>query len=333
MNKKIITFILVASNLHASPILVIGEGANQVDFIRFKEKNQNPTFLEEEVKRLQKYASEFHIRDQFINGKSALLKGKTEAAKSIFFDLVSKSQKADWNEMDHALITYAFINLAEVSQSSSEKKFWLAKALTFSLGEIPEFGSLSRVAQEMIYEIKKSSGMSLDLPESFFRDWEKILINGKEVTLSSLRKIKIIPDSYRLTLLSNRQLTQTLTLHSNQLETLTVEKNLIAFGSCENPQLHSRIDNKRKYLVFFSRDCDRIWNNGWDISEKLKFLPDYRLTNQVEMPKERDSIFKSKWFWGGVILVGAILLASQSSEPSSPTTSAAPPQSLSNEED
>lgn len=331
MNKKIIAFILVASNVHSSPILVFGEGANQADFVRFMERRQGLTFIDEEAKRLRKSASEFRIREKFIDAKADLLKGRIEAAKANFFDIVSKSHKADWNEIDHALITHAFLNLAETSKSVPEKKFWITKAITFSLGQIPEFESLSRTTQEMVTEIGKGIGTSFYLPHTLFQEWEKILINGKEVTAVSLDKVMVVPDSYRVTLLSNSKLTQTLTLHSSQLESLSPEKSLIVSGSCENPHLNDQLDKKTKFLVFFSQNCERSWDNGWDVSKNLKLLPAYDLKSRADLPKEKDSIFKSKWFWGGVVLAGAIFLINQSSDSSSPNS--APPRIVSDEED
>ncbi|OQW49036.1 MAG: hypothetical protein A4S09_12755 [Proteobacteria bacterium SG_bin7] len=332
MNKKVVAFLLVASNIRAAPILVFGDRANQVDFVRFREKHQNHhTFIDEEMNRLKKNASDFHVRDHFIDGKSDLLKGKAERAKSSFFELVSKSQKADWDETDHALITHAFLNLAEISMTEPEKKYWATRALAFSLGEIPEFGHLSNTLQKLLIEIK-DNGTAFSLDRNLFLRWEKVLINGKTVTLSSINNLKIVPDSYRITLLSNRYLTQTLTLHSSQFGTLSPENSTLVFGSCDNPQLQSQVDKKRKYLVLFSEDCERTWDNGWDVVKNLKLLPDYKVINSMEALKERDSFFKSKWFWGGVILVGTILLANQSSDSSIPATPT-PPQSVLDEED
>lgn len=332
MSKRIITFILISSHVYASQVLVRGDGGERIDFMRFTEQNTNrKSFVDEEITRLRKNAASFQIRELFINAKTDLLKGQVEIAKANFFEAVSKSLKADWNDADHILITHAYLNLAEISRSNSEKTFWITKAMAFSLGEIQGLEALSKHTQDLISELKRDYDVPLSLPIKLFMDWDKVFINGKEITSSHLHKFKIFSESYRITLLSNKNQTQTVTLHGNQLENIIPEMQSIVSGSCDNPQLNTQTDKTKKYVVFFSPTCTRNWDKGWDVSKNIKLLPDYSFSNQTDLPKKEESALKSKWFWVGVVLVGALVIANQSAD-SPPTAAAAPPRSVDEED-
>jgi hypothetical protein len=309
MSKKIIVFVLIWMQTQAAPIVILGEGGLPIEFLRYIERNRlTNTYLQNQKNIVAKNSAKFRVQEQFINGKSALLKGLSDLAKSYFFDLAAKSQQGDWTAGEQILITHSFLLLAEISKTNPEKKYWVTRALGFSLGEISDLDSVSPSTRELIQQTKRES-TPLALPISLVQDWDVILINGKEIG-KDFDRLKVIPDTYRMTFLSSRYQTVTLSTHSNQFMNLNPEKSLLVSGSCENPQL--QISPKNSYQVFFSEKCVREWNNEWD-RQNIKLLPDYKITSPAnfETPKP---FYKTNWFWGSLLLIGVVVAVSNQTE-------------------
>ncbi len=322
--NKVICWLLITVQVQASPILLFGEGTD----LNSKNKlvgidSKGITYSQFYLNTQEEAAKTKVLRAKFIDAKALLLKGDSEAARPFFHEIIALSLDYDWPPADQMLITHAFLSLAEISKSTEEKRFWVKRALTFSLGEIPEVSALSATTQRLINEIWSQEARALNFPVTVLNAWEIILVNGRSLDLNRLAGQKIIPDSYRLTFLSDQLLPHSEVRHSQQFETINFQQKFIVSGSCDNPQLDNAVNKNQKYIAIFSTECQREWSGGWKLKPNSKFLPEYNLISRPEPVAESRYKSRNSIIWGSIFLIGAIVLISSQQTQTAPRT--APP--------
>lgn len=314
IRKKIICILMTATQAQATPILVSGEGTKTSDFDRFATQQQgSQTFVQMLLAEPQNKAAQSQIREKFIDAKASLLKGEYEKSKAVFLEIIGDAYNTDWPSQQRALITHSFLSLAEMSSVPSEKKYWVTKAVGFSLGEIPEIQTLSKNVQDLIRETLKSA-RSFDVSLKILNEWDLILLNGREVKATELQSLKILSENYRITFLSNQFQPRSEIFHSNQISKIAPTRESIVAGSCENPQLMTSPGNKI-YRVLFPEGCEREWNKNWVVKIQNRFLPSYNLAQSDSELSEKPSLpSSSKWLWGTALVAGiALILVNQNS--------------------
>lgn len=298
---------------------------NQTNGLSYIDYFLNETLSQEEELNILSYLKRAH--NLFLNGEK-------QEALNAFEQITLFSLKHDWSLGARKIIHQSFLRMAQLSNTESDKKNWLLKAIYFDDELLPDekafdpdfitlFNSLLKSEQKNVFLWDISS-----LKDSI----ESIRINGRRFRLQNGLKIKLFGSApFRITFLSNKYLPTTLTINTEELKNLNLSLESLSSGHCEQPNFNKKIELKHKYYLtsYYSRTCIVTHSDSYNlkmnsqdfINENLKPDSVFKNKKQEFLDKRIDSELLSKqisesknnsfnWVLGsavGAVIVGTIV--------------------------
>lgn len=265
----------------------------------------------------------------FERAQKEYLTGSLEQAQALFLQIEGKAFDQDWNEAGRKIIFYAILRLAQARSEGSERDQFIVKAIAFTPDETPESDVFPPPLIERFIELKASlKNQVVSWRTTQARDYEILLLDGRQIYLKDFTEVKIWPGTHRMTFLSSA---------FKSVETIGDEKQLASFspvlqvrlveGNCESPHLNLDRHDKDDVYVVFSDECVRRFEKGKWLAQNTN--PDLKPNDETAATTEANSVptlvtepnnekkwYHNKWVWigGGVLLAGIVGYAISSNQ-------------------
>lgn len=236
--SKILSLLLICS--HASATLeravVAGPDVTDRELRDYVETHDRRT-LSESIETLRPGAAQEELlRSRLERAQRAWLNGSSEQAKGLFAEIVDSAYSADWKQSQREAILYAYLRLAQSSDSPLEKAAWLEKANRFAPDLEPDASLFPPPLLATFKEARakiavQSTPIAL---KDAFPGFRTVLIDGRKVDVESSAAIRIPPGTHRITALGDRFAPVTEMLTAAQLGVFRVAGKTLA-QSCEAP--------------------------------------------------------------------------------------------------
>ena len=312
-----------------------GPGVSQAELEAFAEAHGKLTLSNQLNLSRPEASFETRLRGLVEKAQAAWLSGSLDQARNLFKEMSRLALEADWREPQRASIHYAFLRLAQLALTPSEREEWLEKAV-LAFPDLkcdsdlfpPPLVESYQAAQTRLIGLGKSYQ-----PFQHFPEYKLILINGKEYENKQDLQVRLPITTFRITALSDAHAPVTEKLTLSQMQAFRLSLPQLVSGSCDIPSTSFTFESIKEIAALYPRDCLRIQSTqGWlarnaDLAEVQNFSAGLAhpvppsLDGEIHLPGEDSIDFQTAlapapaggtsrsrtWLWVGaaILAVGA----------------------------
>ena len=340
-----VTLTLYSFQSHSAPELWVPHpninSTNYEKYLRARSETPAAQTLQQLIEETYE-GDEENLKIEFLKAQNLYLNGRLSEALGSFEEIFSKRFDADWTAKSRKFFEYVGLRRIQLSEGKTGQMPGQLHSQLLSFdgdykadAEIFPPPFIKRLTQWREQEFQRAliwNGENLPL------HIQKVLLNGKGLTLPVFTQ-KLLPnEKYRLTLISHHTVPKTFLLTGREVvaEKEWALKPMIS-GSCQDPELSSYVGNHFKTVTaLFPTACVRKYVNGrWEpANDSSELHTEPPLTpikkpmaaiEPVTLKSSAMSASGSKtWNWLvlGALTVGSVYLLTNSQKKSSrrPTT-------------
>lgn len=242
----------------------------------------------------------------FENAQKYFLAKSYDLATLHYKKVASLALTEDWKPLHRQAITLSMIRLSELLPS--EKTYWIEAARNYGSDlDLQDF----KITQDSKNLLSQHKGESLIWDVSKFTDtFDVILINGRIVSLSTIKKVLIPPGDYRIVFLSKTYKPHSVQVSGSQVPLLEPIRIPFVSGTCKTPNLDKTPDLQTPIVLF--PDCqlalrDQKWENLNTKDLTPPILTESAspfLQNHFSQPQE--PFYKKPWFIAAAVLTASV---------------------------
>ncbi len=248
------------------------------------------------------------LKQRLEKAQRAWLSGDTETARSEFRALTEMSLKADWRDAQREVLQTAYLRLAQMAASGTERESWLEPAARL-YDDVAVNTSLyppPLVAEYQATRMRLSTqATEIELRDAF-PDFKFAIIDGRKIEITLESRLSLAPGIHRLTAYSDSHGAVTEFLTASQLRVLRLSPPVLTEGVCESAKLRlpNELPTSLNVEIYSGADCPH------DLSMVLRqsqFISEPRFASS-QMPNAPSTVSNRRtWFWviGGALIAGA----------------------------
>ena len=289
---RLIMAFLVSCQASASTILIQGPGTSPLEYrAALKADPDAISPSRNALKQKPAATSREKLLKLFAEAQKSFLEKSDEEAAAKFAQVTAMATADDWDLSDRNILMHAYLRLAQLIPARTDTLLKQAAAC----------GDDAQAESELFPPplLEKLAAARAAVPRSAPPfGWVMTLVNGFPCG-PGCAGIPLTGEKVRLTFLSDTWQSVTQIMDPRQLPSAQVAQVALASGHCAASQ--SSLPGAK---VFWGLDCEPA-------AKPLNFQP---VVKNSELPKfeireQGTKFYKSKWFWGGVVLAAAAALA------------------------
>jgi hypothetical protein len=258
-----------------------------------------------------------HLLAAYARARQAFLGQSPDEARSRYRAVADMALDDDWGRTERAVLLNSYLRLAQLDSDPAARDRWLVRALFLGPGLKPDATLFPPPLLRRLAQLDRESPKFKPVDVLAGGDWTLLLINGVPCSRSGCPDFPRLPQTTRVTLLSEKWRPQTLRIDLNRLAGAEIARLAWAGGDCGRPESSPEAGRFKNKQIFFGLKCARPDQAG---TTALNLAPPVI----PSMPKTRSKPFyQSGWFWAGVgtVALTAIWLGSRRhGEEKEPTT-------------
>lgn len=318
--RMILVFLVIAQPVQAA-VLIQGSTVPEFEYRAALKADPDLVSPVTQLSRQRPSAAQRELLlSKFAAAQKSFLENSKEEASAHFQAVVSLIAADDWSRADRQVFLHSYLRLAQLELSLEKQNSWLTRAL--GAGDDLELDAglfpppLLRTLANFRREVPRAS-----LPKNIFADgWNMVLVNGIVCTKERCREFPLVGDKVRVTFLSDIWQPVTLTAEAGSFKNLKPQKIAWVSGDCTKTQFSAASLPFKDPKAFWGLACEAP-PAGQPVN--LQPVAQSHALPAMDIKERSPAFYKSKWFWGGVVLAAAVAIivnGQKQKEEKEPTT-------------